>query len=533
MSTKNSHLDVIIIGAGFAGLYMLHSARKSGLSAIVLEAGAGAGGTWYWNRYPGARCDVPSMEYSYQFDDELQQEWQWNERYASQPEILSYINHIVERFKLADDIVFNARAKTAHFDDATNAWTVKTSTNETYSAQFCVFASGCLSVTNIPDIENRESFAGQIYHTGNWPHEGVDFSGLEVAVVGTGSSGIQSIPLIAEQAAKLSVLQRTPSFTVPAHNHPLAAEEQNAVKSNYPDFRTYASKQFTGNDFSANERLATEMSAEEIQTECDRRWELGGLNWYGAFADLLLDQKTNDIAAKYVNQKMHELVRDDNVALTLTADSVFGCKRLCADTGYYETFNKPNVNLIDLRETPIRSFTKNGMMIGSEDYSFDAVVFATGFDAMTGALNRIDIRGREDLSLKDKWSAGPLTYLGIQTAEFPNMFIITGPGSPSVLTNMLPSIEQHVDFISGAINHLRENEFVSIEASPSAETAWVAHVNEVAASTLLLNCNSWYLGANVPGKPRVFMPYLGYPEYVEKCEQVVNSDYEGFKLTPA
>ena len=533
MNTKNKHVDIVIVGAGFAGLYMLHSARKSGLSAIVLEAGAGAGGTWYWNRYPGARCDVPSMEYSYQFDDGLQQEWQWTERYAAQPEILSYINHVVERFKLAEDIVFNTRVEAAHFDDTTKTWNVLTSTNKSYSAQFCVFASGCLSVTNIPKIENRESYSGQIYHTGNWPHEGVDFSGLEVAVVGTGSSGIQSIPLIAQQAAKLSVLQRTPSFTVPARNHPLDVEEQNAVKANYPDFRTNASKQFTGNDFSANERLATEMSTKEIETECDKRWDLGGLNWYGAFADLLLDKNTNAIAAEYVRKKMHEQVDDDNVARTLTPNSVFGCKRLCVDTDYYETFNQPNVNLIDLRETPIQSFTKNGMMIGDEEHSFDAVVFATGFDAMTGALNQIDIRGREGRSLKDKWSAGPLTYLGIQTAEFPNMFIITGPGSPSVLTNMLPSIEQHVDFISAAINHLRENNFVSIEASPAAENAWVEHVNEVAASTLLLDCNSWYLGANVPGKPRVFMPYLGFPEYVEKCTQVANSAYEGFTLTPA
>jgi cation diffusion facilitator CzcD-associated flavoprotein CzcO len=531
MNTKNEHLDVVIVGAGFAGLYMLHSARKSGLSARVLEAGAGAGGTWYWNRYPGARCDVPSMEYSYQFDDGLQQEWQWTERYASQPEILSYINHVVKRFKLADDIVFNTRVEAAHFDEAAKIWTVSTSTNESYSAQFCVFASGCLSVTNIPDIENRESFGGQIYHTGNWPHEGVDFTGLEVAVVGTGSSGIQSIPLIAEQAAKLSVLQRTPSFTVPAHNHPLSMEEQNEVKANYPDFRVNASQQFSGNDFSANERLASEMSTEEIQAECDRRWALGGLNWYGAFVDLLLDQNTNNIAAEYVNKKMHEVVRDDTVAKTLTPECVFGCKRLCVDTDYYKTFNKPNVNLIDLRETPIKSFTKNGMMIGDEEYSFDTVVFATGFDAMTGALNKIDIRGRKGHSLKDKWSAGPLTYLGIQTAEFPNMFIITGPGSPSVFTNMLPSIEQHVNFISDAINHLRENDFVCIEASPSAENKWVEHVNEIATSTLLLNCNSWYLGANIPGKPRVFLPYLGYPEYVEKCEQVVNSDYEGFKLS--
>ncbi|NKB36424.1 MAG: NAD(P)-binding protein [Gammaproteobacteria bacterium] len=526
----DNQADMIIIGAGFAGLYMLHTARKLGLSARILEAGDGVGGTWYWNRYPGARCDVPSLEYSFQFDDDLQQEWQWSERYAPQAEILSYLNHVTDRFDLRGHIQFNTRVATASYDENSNRWTIESDEGQSHQAKFCVFATGCLSVSNKPNIQNEDLFKGPIYHTGQWSQQGVDFSDLNVAVVGTGSSAIQAIPVIAEQAASLSVFQRSAGYTVPAHNRPMDEAEQNAIKSNYARLRESASQQFSGNELFSNTRLASEMSAEEIRQECERRWEMGGLYWYGAFPDLLLDQKTNDMVADFFREKIQEIISDPELAKTLMPDTVFGCKRMSVDTDYYQTFNLPHVSLIDISESPIDAYTEKGLVIKDKEYEFDAIVLATGFDAMTGALDRIEIRGRQAQTLKEKWADGPLTYLGLQSAGFPNMFIITGPGSPSVLTNMIPSIEQHVEFVKDAIDYMHRNKFSVIEADVTAEDAWVAHVNEVAESTLLHSCNSWYLGANVPGKPRVFMPYLGFPPYVEKCEQVVKNEYEGFIL---
>lgn len=528
----NRQLDMIIVGAGFAGLYMLHSAHSLGLSAKILETADGVGGTWYWNRYPGARCDVPSPEYSYQFSDELQQEWQWTERYSSQAEILSYLDHVTDRFDLRKEIQFNTRVQSAGYDERNNHWAINTSSGETYSAQFCVFATGCLSAAIKPIIENENLFNGPIYHTGQWPHAGVDFSDLNVAVIGTGSSAIQAIPIIAEQAASLTVFQRTPGYTVPAHNRPLTDEEQNAIKADYAQLRQRASQQFSGNDLHSNTRMASEMRSDEIREECERRWEMGGLYWYGAFKDLLLDQQTNDIVAEFFREKIRQTVTDPSLAEALAPNSIFGCKRMSVDTDYYKTFNQSHVKLVDISATSIDSYTEQGLKVCGKEFEFDVIVLATGFDAMTGALNKIDIRGLNDQSLKEKWAAGPLTYLGLQSTGFPNMFMITGPGSPSVLTNMIPSIEQHVEFIRDAIKYMRDHELSVIEPTEDAEEAWVKHVNEVAESTLLFNCNSWYLGANVPGKPRVFMPYLGFPPYVEKCVQVTSSGYAGFKLQP-
>jgi len=527
--------DAIVVGAGFAGLYMLHRLREQGLTARVIEAGGGVGGTWYWNRYPGARCDVESLEYSYQFSDALQQEWQWTERYASQPEILAYVEHVAERFDLKRDIQLETRVESAIYDESRALWTVDTDRDERYTARFCIMATGCLSIPNEPWIPGRHAFRGETYHTGRWPHEGVDFTGKRVGVIGTGSSGIQSIPIIAQQAAHLHVFQRTPNFSVPAQNHPLDAETQRRIKAEYRRFREENKRMGAG--FGAwhpwNEGSALEETPEQRERRYQYHWELGGLLFLRAYGDLLVDAEANRTAAEFVRGKIRSIVRDPEVAEKLCpqdVDDVVGCKRLCADSGYFETFNRDNVTLVDVRESPIEAITETGVMTHDETYALDCLVFATGFDAMTGALERIDIRGRGGRTLREKWSEGPRTYLGLAVAGFPNLFTITGPGSPSVLTNMLPSIEQHVDWIADAIEHLRARDLDSMEAERGAEEAWVEHVNEVADATLFPTCNSWYLGANVPGKPRVFMPCPGFPEYVAKCEEVVANGYEGFTL---
>lgn len=525
--------DAIIVGAGFAGLYMLHRFRLQGLKAVVVEAGSDVGGTWYWNRYPGARCDVESLEYSYQFSDELQQEWHWSERYAAQPEILAYLQHVADRFDLRRDIHFSTRVDSATFDEGRNEWLLRTENGTAYRGRWCVMATGCLSVPNVPDIAGGDRFQGAVYHTGRWPHDGVDFSGQRVGVIGTGSSAIQSIPLIAEQASHLYVFQRTPNFSVPARNAPMDPELEAAIKANYPDFRARNNQMQSafGARHPRNEGSALEVTAEERQRQFEHHWQLGGLLFLRAFGDLLINPAANETAAEFIRDKVRDIVRDPDTAEKLLPDSVVGCKRLCADTGYYETFNRDNVTLVDLRREPIETITENGIRQGGHEYVLDALVYATGFDAMTGALERIDIRGRNGARLKDKWAAGPRTYLGLQVAGFPNLFTITGPGSPSVLTNMVCSIEQHVEWIDRCVSDLRARALTCIEASEQAESDWVGHVNEVADFTLFPQCNSWYLGANVPGKPRGFMPYLGFPEYRAKCEQVAADDYEGFHLS--
>lgn len=521
--------DAVIVGGGFAGIYMLYKAKKIGLKAKLLEAGDEAGGTWHWNRYPGARCDIESMQYSYQFDDALQQEWEWSEKYASQPEILKYIQHVIDRYELGCDMLFNTRVVSAEYDQSSSRWTINTD-GETYDSQFCIMATGCLSSANMPDFRGKEIFKGPIYHTGEWPKKSPDFSQKRVGIIGTGSSSIQAIPIIAEQAQHLTIFQRTPNFSVPAQNEPLTPEKQKAVKANYSAFREKGKAQILAYDTYQNIKPGASLSDEEILEECENRWELGALNWYGAFSDIILDQRTNDIVGDFVREKIKRKIKDPQTAEMLMPDSVFGCKRLCADTNYYETFNRDNVTLVDLRKNPIDTFTDQGIKVGEDHHKLDAIISATGFDAMTGSLNRIKITGRDGLTLKEKWEAGPLTYLGLQSAGFPNLFIISGPGSPSVLTCMITSIEQHVDFIGKAITHMKNKNAVAMEATPEAENSWVSHVNEVAGSTLLNNCNSWYLGANVPGKPRVFMPYIGFPTYVEKCEAVIANNYEGFSF---
>lgn len=524
------NFDAIVVGAGFAGMYMLHRLRQQGMDVRVFEAGDDVGGTWYWNRYPGARCDIESMEYSYQFDEDLQQEWEWSERYAPQPEILDYARHVADRFQLRGDIQFNTRVKVMQYDEAQARWLVTTEDGEQYRANFVVAATGCLSVPLTPQIPGQEAFAGEVYHTGNWPHSKVDFTGKRVGVIGTGSSGIQAIPLIAQEAEQLYVFQRTPNYSVPAQNGPLNPGLRDRIKSRYSEVREQNKQMMVG--FGArhprNDGYVFDMSPEEREQQFERQWQLGGLLFLGAFGDLVLDEEANVEAGEFVRSKIRGIVEDPQVADKLCPDTMIFCKRLCADTNYFATYNRDNVHLVDVKEAPITAITEAGVRTSEQEYALDCLVYATGFDAMTGALQRMEIRGREGKLLKDKWSEGPRTYLGLETAGFPNLFTVTGPGSPSVLTNMLPTIEQHVNFIADCIAYMRERELRCVEADAEAENLWVEHVNAVADMTLYPTCNSWYLGANVPGKPRVFQPLVGFPDYVAKCEEVVANDYEGF-----
>ncbi len=527
--------DAVVVGAGFAGLYALHRLRGMGLRVRVCEKARGVGGTWYWNRYPGARCDVESLEYSYQFSASLQQEWHWAERYATQPEILDYANHVADRFDLRRDIQFDTSVESATYDEAAGRWQVATSAGDALSARFLVMATGCLSVFNRPSFPGLEDYDGDVFRTGEWPHEGVDFTGKRVGIIGTGSSAIQSIPIIAEQARHLTVFQRTPNYSVPAHNRPLDPVLERDVKADYAGFRDGNRSRNVGfgSRYVLREDSALEASEAERQARFEECWNTGGLMFMGAFGDLLLDREANATAAEFVRNKIRSIVDDPRTAELLCPDNAIACKRLCVDTGYFATFNRPNVTLVDISGSPLERFTTGGLVTGGREYPLDSLVFATGFDAMTGALLAIDIRGTGGQRLADKWSEGPRTYLGLAVAGFPNLFTITGPGSPSVLSNMIQSIEQHVDFIAECIAYMRERHHETIEAKPEAEENWRMLVNAIADETVFPHCNSWYVGANVPGKPRVFMPYLGYPDYVEKCEAIVAAGYEGFRLTGA
>ncbi len=525
--------DAVVIGAGFGGMYMLHRLLQQGLRVALVEQGSDLGGTWFWNRYPGARCDIQSMEYSYQFSEELQQEWEWSEKYATQPEILRYANHVAERFNLREHMRFNSRVEGARFDEGSGRWIIPVVDGQTLIAQYCVAATGCLSAANFPDIAGVDSFTGPIYHTGSWPHEGVDFTGKRVAVIGTGSSAVQSIPIIAEQASHLSVFQRSANYAVPAHNRPLDDAEVADIKSRYAQFRKDNSELPFSAAFDNSDINALDVSHDEVLEELERRWQDGGLPFLGAFADLIFEKDANDLAADFIREKIAARVDDPEVAKLLQPTSIVGCKRLCVDSNYYETYNRDNVSLVDISKQGIDEITATGLRCGSERYEVDAIVFATGFDAMTGSLLKINFIGRDGVTLSEKWAAGPRTFLGLCTKGFPNLFTVSGPGSPSVLTNMIPSIEQHVNWIADCIEFLNRGNYTGIEASQAAEDDWVGHVNEVADSSLYPGCSSWYLGTNVPGKPRVFMPYLGFPPYVEKCEEVVANNYAGFDLLGA
>ena len=528
--------DVVVVGAGFAGMYMLHRLRKQGFSVRVYEQGGDVGGTWYWNRYPGARCDVESMQYSYSFSEELQQEWNWSERYAPQPEILKYANHVADRFDLRSDIQLNTRVDRAAFDESASRWSVTTSDGKTVIAKYVVLATGCLSNARMPDIKGLKDFKGKVYHTGHWPHEPVDFTGLRVGVIGTGSSAIQSVPIIAGQARQLTVFQRTPNFSIPARNAPLTAEEREAFRANYPEIRRFAREEArNGIYMEIPDRGALDDGDNERRAKYEARWDRGGLTFMAVYNNLAIDKAANDTAADFVRGKIAEIVRDPETAKLLQPNNhPIGSKRICIDTDYFATFNRPNVTLVDIKSDPIEEITANAVRTGGRDYEVDALVLATGFDAMTGSVAKIDIRGRDGRTLNQKWAEGPKTYLGLMSAGFPNLFIITGPGSPSVLSNMIVSIEQHVDWITDAIAWMRDRGLDTMEANRDAEDKWVAHVNEVAHATLYPQANSWYMGANIPGKPQIFMPYIGgVGAYRQICNDVAAKGYEGFAMAAA
>jgi cyclohexanone monooxygenase len=527
--------DAVVVGAGFAGLYMLKKLRDLGMKVRVYESASAIGGTWYWNRYPGARCDTESVDYSYSFSDDLQQEWKWTERYAAQPEILRYINHAADKFDLRRDVQLSTRVVSAEFDETVNRWTIQTNHGETISARFCIMATGCLSAAKVPDIKGRECFEGNWYHSGLWPEDGADFSDQRVGVIGTGSSAVQLIPHVARQAKQLFVFQRTANFIVPAQNSSTRPEEELRYKAEYPQRREQARKTaFCMSGHPAPTKSALEDSHEEQQRAYEAGWARGGaISFLAAYTDLLVNKEANETACEFVRGKIRKTVRDPAVAEMLSPNSHYiGTKRLCLDTGYYETYNRDNVTLVDVKTAPIKEITSRGIRTGAGEYQLDAIIFATGFDAMTGALLDMDIRGVSGKTLKTKWANGPLTYLGLMTAGFPNMFIITGPGSPSVKSNMVCAIEQHVEWIADCVRHVRSKEFARIDADPESENTWVQHVNEVANRTLYPLADSWYVGSNIPGKPRVFMPYVGgLDTYRKKCDQVAASGYEGFLMT--
>jgi cyclohexanone monooxygenase len=521
-------VDAVVVGAGFGGLYMVHRLREAGLSVQGIEAGGDVGGTWYWNRYPGARCDIPSLLYSYTFSDELQAEWVWSERYAPQPEILSYANHVADRFDLRPAYLFDTRVRSAHFDEAASRWTVTTERGDLIDARFCVMATGCLSSPREPDIKGHETFQGDSYITGLWPHEPVDFKGKRVAMIGTGSSSIQSTPLIAKDAERVTVFQRTPNFSLPACNRPIGEQERADFQAGFQAYKQVLKEGGLGVPQPPADWVPDEA---ELKSLAGAMWTGDGLLSLTVFPNLTRDERVNKVAADYVRGKIKEIVKDPKVAEKLTPrDYPLGTKRACVDTDYYATFNRDNVELVDLRETPIVEITPTGVRTSDKDYPVDIIVYATGFDAMTGALLKIDIRGREGAPLREAWKDGPRTYLGLQIAGFPNLFTVTGPGSPSVLSNMITSCEQHVDWIMDAISYMRKTGAKTMEATREAQDAWVAHVNDEADQTLFPRANSWYIGANVPGKPRVFMPYVGQ-NYRIRCDEIAANGYEGFKLS--
>ena len=528
-----AHLDAVVVGAGFSGLYMMHLLRQRGLSALGIEAGRDVGGTWYWNRYPGARCDSESLSYSYSFVPEIDLDWHWPERYSEQPEILAYIDHVATRLDLRRSFVFETRVTTATYDEARDLWTVGTDRGDCLTARFLVMATGCLSIPNRPAIDGIERFRGESLHTGLWPHDGVDFTGRRVAVIGTGSTAIQSVPKIAGQARELFVFQRTANHCVPAQNHPMDPEAERAYKARYDALREQARHSFAGDVVPELYITIMDLSDEELERELDRTWAQGGFYTQYPYIDLFTDGAANERVAAYSRARIRERVNDPGTAALLCArDHPFGTKRLCADTFYFETFNEDHVRLVDLRATPIRAIDESGIATSERHYEVDAIVYATGFDAMTGALTAVDIRGREGARLRDVWAGGPVNFLGLTVAGFPNLFTVTGPGSPSVLCNMVSAIEQHVEWIDRCLDWMGARGATCIEATAEAQAAWVDEVNVAAHATLFPEANSWYMGANIPGKARVFLPYVdGLKTYRDRCDAVAGDGYAGFVVS--
>jgi cyclohexanone monooxygenase len=522
--------DAVVVGAGFAGLYSLYRLRAAGFSVRAFEAGDGVGGTWYWNRYPGARCDVESIEYSYSFSPELEAEWEWSERFATQPEILRYLNHVADRFALRPDIQLGTRVAAARYDEAAEQWDVTLADGTAVRARYLVMAVGCLSTARTPDLPGLSSFGGATYHTGHWPTDGVDFTGQRVGVIGTGSSGVQVIPLVAQEAAELVVFQRTANFTLPARNAPLSRDKVEYFLAHRAELRAQERASRNGTLRKNYDESALAAPAEVREQRFGHWWEIGGSDIIGTFNDLTVNQRANDLLADFIRGKVRQIVRDPRAAAALTSqDYPVGAKRVCLGTDYYETFNRDTVRLVNLREAPLESVTPTGIRTSDAVYELDAIVFATGFDAMTGSILGVDIYGRDGRSLRDDWAAGPHTYLGLACNGYPNLFLITGPGSPSVLSNVVVSIEQHVEWVCDHLEYLRKKDLTTTEADYDAQEDWVALVNELASRTLMPKAASWYMGANVPGKPRVFMPFIGgVGRYREICDAVAADDYRGF-----
>jgi cyclohexanone monooxygenase len=536
-ATAVTDFDAIVIGAGFAGLYALHKLRDQlGLSVRVYEAASDVGGTWYWNRYPGARCDIESVHYSYSFSEELQQDWEWSERFAGQPEILRYLNHVADRFDLRKDILFDTRVNSMVWDDDASLWRVGTELGNTVTARYVISGAGNLSVPKTPEFDGVESFRGQVYLTGNWLDENIDFTGQRVAIIGTGSSGIQAISEIAKTAGHLTVFQRTPNYATPIVNGPADPDVVSAVKANYAQVREASRNHFLGVPYTQVQPSALAVSAEERRRTFDERWNAGGFQLFiDSYQDILFDKKANDTIAEYIRGRIHERVNDPAVAHLLAPEGYpYGTKRPPLETNYYEVFNQDNVTLVDIRSAPIESITETGVRTATAEYEFDIIVLATGFDAMTGPLMKLGIVGRDGLKLSDKWAHGPRTYLGLTVSGFPNLFLITGPQSPSVLYNMPLAIEDHVDFVAEAITYMRDRGLDVIEATLESEDKWVADALEISSQTLLPGTDSWYMGANIPGKPRICMLYLGgAPAYRATCDDVVANGYTGFTLDRA
>ena len=526
--------DIVIVGAGFAGLYMLQTARGLGLSAVVIEAAPDVGGTWYWNRYPGARCDVKSLDYSFSFDAAIEQDWNWTETYAAQPEILAYINFVADRLDLRRDILFNRRVTALHFDEASPHWDVLTDDGGRLRGRFCVMATGCLSVPKDPDIPGLPNFRGEVYSTSSWPAEPITLAGKKIGLVGTGSSGIQVGPMLAQDAERLYVFQRTPNFSLPARNVPLDPGVLASEKTRYPERRAAARRHPAGHLRPLSSAKVMEMTPAERRAAFEAAWTSGGQDIFGAFGDLLTDAAGNAEITAMLHEKIDEIVADPAIARKLKPlDYPFAGRRICLDTDYYPMFNRSNVELVDLREEPLETVIEGGVRTASRTIDLDMIVLAAGFDAITGALMAIDIRGRGGLTIQEKWRHGPVSYLGIAIAGFPNLFTITGPGSPSVLTNVVTSIEQHVEWLRDLLRQMAVHGTATVEAVEAAETEWVNHVYEVANRLpIVMQANSWYLGANVPGKPRVFMPYAGgHHVYRDKCDEIAAQAYRGFHFS--
>ncbi|MYT10983.1 cyclohexanone monooxygenase [Streptomyces sp. SceaMP-e96] len=527
-------LDAVIVGAGFSGLYQLYRLRALGLRTRVLEACDDIGGTWYRNRYPGARCDVESTAYSFSFSPELDQEWEWSERYATQPELLRYLHHVADRFDLRKDITLRTRVTGAVYDEGGHTWQVTTDTGETVTTRFVVLATGCMSAVKEPDIPGAGTFAGRALHTADWPHEDVDLTGRRVAVVGTGCSGIQAIPLLAEQAAELTVFQRTPVYALPARNRPLSAAETAELKARYPEFRAAQRRSKGGTLFEPPTRSALEVDEAERRAAYEEGWDSGVLSGLlRTYTDILVDRAANETVAEFVRSKIRSIVTDPETAETLSPRTFpFGTKRPCLDTGYYATYNKPHVSVVDLTKTPIVEITPRGIRTSDREHAVDVIAFATGFDALTGSQVAMDIVGKGGTTLREKWADGPRNHLGLLSAGFPNLFTVIGPLSPSVLSNAVVAIEQHVEWITDCIAHLRRNGITEIDATPRAEADWCTHVADLAAQTLYPSVDSWYMGANVPGKPRVFLAYTGGLErYRAECDAAAEDGYRAFALS--